>query len=114
MYSVCKPFFVDVIPLVDVYKVIGDMLKEMTFKEVLGLTSMEVSYAYDEMYTKGIVNCSRVGIILRVICSSGILLAFLLFVFSPKHRIDTSDITITSQSRISCLEPAHVLTSWHL
>ncbi|KAG0446989.1 hypothetical protein HPP92_028577 [Vanilla planifolia] len=59
MYSVCKPFFVDVIPLVDVYKVIEDMLKEMTVKEVLGLTSMELSYAYDEMYTKGIINCSH-------------------------------------------------------
>ncbi|KAG0480268.1 hypothetical protein HPP92_011126 [Vanilla planifolia] len=95
MYSVCKPFFVDVIPLVEVYKVIGDMLKEMTVKEVLGLTSMELSYAYDEMYTKGVVNCSRAGVILRVICSSCILLAFLLFVFSPKHGFDTTDVTIT-------------------
>ncbi|KAG0495258.1 hypothetical protein HPP92_006252 [Vanilla planifolia] len=85
MYSVCKPFFVDVIPLVDVYKVIGDMLKEMTVKDVLGLTSKELSYAYDEMYTKDIVNCSRVNVILRVICSSCILLAFLLFIFSPMH-----------------------------
>ncbi|KAG0450061.1 hypothetical protein HPP92_027077 [Vanilla planifolia] len=90
MYSVCKPFFVDIIPLVEVYKVIRDMLKEMTVKEVLGLTSMELSYAYDEMYTKGVVNCSRVHIILRVICSSCILLPFLLFVFSPKHGFDTT------------------------
>ncbi|KAG0450359.1 hypothetical protein HPP92_026941 [Vanilla planifolia] len=65
MYSVCKPFFMDVIPLVEVYKVIGDMLKEMTVKEVLGLTSMELSYAYDEMYMKAVVNCSRAGVILR-------------------------------------------------
>ncbi|KAG0493179.1 hypothetical protein HPP92_006577 [Vanilla planifolia] len=95
MYSICKPFFMDVIPLVEVYKEIGDMLKDMTVKEVFRLTSMELSYAYDEMYMKGIINCSRVGIILRVICSSGILLAFLLFVFSPKHGFDTSDVTIT-------------------
>ncbi|KAG0447162.1 hypothetical protein HPP92_028490 [Vanilla planifolia] len=46
------------------------MLKEMTIKEVLGLTSMELSYAFDEMYTKTIVNYSHVGVILRVICSS--------------------------------------------
>ncbi|KAG0450104.1 hypothetical protein HPP92_026928 [Vanilla planifolia] len=71
------------------------MVKEMTVKEVLGVTSMELSYSYDEMYTKAVVNCSRVGIILRVICSSYILLAFLLFVLSPKHGSDTTDVTIT-------------------
>ncbi|KAG0447393.1 hypothetical protein HPP92_028372 [Vanilla planifolia] len=74
----------DVIPLVDVYKVIGDMLKEMTVKEVLGLTSMELSYAYDEMYTKSVVNCSRAGNILRVS----------LFNFSPKQGFYTSDVII--------------------
>ncbi|KAG0495249.1 hypothetical protein HPP92_006243 [Vanilla planifolia] len=44
-------FSLDVIPLVDVYKVIRDMLKAMNVKDVLGLTSMELNYAYDEMYT---------------------------------------------------------------
>ncbi|KAG0495278.1 hypothetical protein HPP92_006272 [Vanilla planifolia] len=90
-----QPFFVDVIQLVEVYKVIRDMLKEMTVKEVLDLTSMELSYAYDEMYTKDVVNCSRVDVILRVICSSCILLAFMLFIFSLKHGFETTDVTMT-------------------
>ncbi|KAG0450112.1 hypothetical protein HPP92_026936 [Vanilla planifolia] len=81
------------------YYVEGDV-----HKEVLGWISMELNYAYDEMYTKGIVNCSHVGVILSVFCSSGILLTFLLFVTGSMA------LTLIDATIIMSAELPYVLT----
>ncbi|PKU79769.1 hypothetical protein MA16_Dca024121 [Dendrobium catenatum] len=95
LYSACKPFFVDVIPLVEVYEKTGNLIKEMTAKEVLIMTGMELNYAFDELYTKATVNHSRVGYALRALCSICILLSFSLFVLVPKDDFDKLDVVIT-------------------
>ncbi|KAI0494061.1 hypothetical protein KFK09_024192 [Dendrobium nobile] len=95
LYSACKPFFVDVIPLVEVYEKTGNLIKEMTAKEVLIMTGMELNYAFDELYTKATVNHSRVGYALRGLCSICILLSFSRFVLVPKDDFDKLDVVIT-------------------
>ncbi|XP_020580179.1 uncharacterized protein LOC110024508 [Phalaenopsis equestris] len=95
LYSSCRPFFVDVIPRVEVYEATGNLVKEMTTKEVLKMTALELSFAYDELYTKAVVNHSRTGRVLRALCSICILMAFLLYVLAPKDSFDKLDVAIT-------------------
>ncbi|KAL0907985.1 hypothetical protein M5K25_022445 [Dendrobium thyrsiflorum] len=95
LYYACKPFFVDIIPLVEVYETTGNLVKEMTAKEVLIVTGIELSYAYDELYTKATINHSRVGYALRALCSICILLSFSLYVLVPKDDFDSLDVVIT-------------------
>ncbi|KAL0918742.1 hypothetical protein M5K25_010769 [Dendrobium thyrsiflorum] len=95
LYSATKPSFIDAIPYFDEYEEIRDIVKKMTTKEVLMIMRMELGYAYDEFYTKAVVNHSKPGYILRIFCSTCIFLAFLLFVLEPKDDFDNLDVIIT-------------------
>ncbi|KAH0462429.1 hypothetical protein IEQ34_010004 [Dendrobium chrysotoxum] len=95
LYSATKPSFIDAIPYFEEYEEIRDIVKKMTTKEVLMIMRMELGYAYDEFYTKAVVNHSKPGYILRIFCSTCILLAFSLFVLEPKDDFDNLDVTIT-------------------
>ncbi|KAH0460838.1 hypothetical protein IEQ34_008413 [Dendrobium chrysotoxum] len=56
---------------------------------------MELNYAYDELYTKAVINHCRVGYILRFLYSICVFLAFWLFLIMPKDDFGKFDMTIT-------------------
>ncbi|KAH0466870.1 hypothetical protein IEQ34_004108 [Dendrobium chrysotoxum] len=91
LYSTFNPFFVDLYPRNAEGSVFGDM----TGKDLFKVMSMELSYAYDELYTKAAVNHSRVGYVLRALCSICILVAFSLFVLEQKDDFHKLDVAIT-------------------
>ncbi|KAH0469734.1 hypothetical protein IEQ34_001292 [Dendrobium chrysotoxum] len=95
LYSATKPSFIDVAPYSDQYFKIKIIVMKMSAKEVLMVIRKELSYAYDEFFTKAIVNHSILGYVLRVLCSTCILLAFSLFVLEPKHDFNKLDVAIT-------------------
>ncbi|KAH0470029.1 hypothetical protein IEQ34_001587 [Dendrobium chrysotoxum] len=95
LYSATKPSFIDVAPYSDHYFKIKIIVMEMSAKEVLMVIRKELSYAYDEFFTKAIVNHSILGYVLRFLCSTCILLAFSLFVLEPKHDFNKLDVAIT-------------------
>ncbi|XP_028551117.1 uncharacterized protein LOC110111792 [Dendrobium catenatum] len=95
LYSVCKPFFINAVPSSEVYVKFKDLVFEMSAEKVLKTTSMELSYAYDELYTKAVVNHSKHGYILRLFCSICIVLSFLFFFIDSKDGFDKRDVVIT-------------------
>ncbi|PKU79473.1 hypothetical protein MA16_Dca000819 [Dendrobium catenatum] len=95
LYSVIKPYFVDVFPILPQYDESKNIVTEMSIEDVLMVLRKDLSYAYDEFYTKAIVNHSIPGYVLRVICSTCILLAFSLFILEPKDDFNNLDVAIT-------------------
>ncbi|KAI0529724.1 hypothetical protein KFK09_002281 [Dendrobium nobile] len=95
LYSVCKPFFINAVPSSEVYVKFKDHVFKMSAEEVLKTTNMELRYAYDELYTKAVVNHSKHGYILRLFCSICILLSFVFFFIDSKDGFDKRDVVIT-------------------
>ncbi|KAI0523440.1 hypothetical protein KFK09_005835 [Dendrobium nobile] len=95
LYSVSKPLFVGLYPRAELYSAASHFFEDMTAKDILKVTGMEFSYAYDELYTKAAVNHSRVGYVLRTLCSICIMLTFSLFVLVPKDGFHKLDVAIT-------------------
>ncbi|KAH0469812.1 hypothetical protein IEQ34_001370 [Dendrobium chrysotoxum] len=95
LYSACRPFFINLIPHLELYTKIRNLTKDMTTKEVWRAMSMVLGYVYDELYTKAVINHSIVGYGLRVLCSICIFLAFWLFLIVPKDDFAKFDVTIT-------------------
>ncbi|KAH0453859.1 hypothetical protein IEQ34_018183 [Dendrobium chrysotoxum] len=95
LYSATKPSFIDATPYSQHYFQTSDIVMEMSAKNVLMAMRKELSFAYDEFYTKAIVNHSILGYVLRVLCSTCIFLAFSLFVLEPKDDFHNLDVAIT-------------------
>ncbi|KAH0469597.1 hypothetical protein IEQ34_001155 [Dendrobium chrysotoxum] len=95
LYSACRPFFINHIPNLELYRKIRNLINDMTTMEVWRAMSMVLGYVYDEFYTKAIINHSIVGYGLRVLCSICIFLAFWLFLMVPKDSFGKFNVTIT-------------------
>ncbi|PKU79472.1 uncharacterized protein LOC110111780 [Dendrobium catenatum] len=95
LYYAAKPSFIDVAPYSDKYLIIKTIFMNISAEEVLMVIRKELSNAYDEFYTKSIVNHSILGYVLRVLCSTCILLAFSLFILEPKNDFNKLDVAIT-------------------
>ncbi|KAL0924796.1 hypothetical protein M5K25_005654 [Dendrobium thyrsiflorum] len=98
LYSSFKPVFVDLYSHTYTKSSlpVGHSFKKMpTTRGIFNVTGIELSYAYDELYTKAVVNHSRVGYVLRALCSICILLAFSLFIIAPKDGFHKLDVAIT-------------------
>ncbi|XP_028552262.1 uncharacterized protein LOC110108604 isoform X2 [Dendrobium catenatum] len=95
LYFACRPFFINLIPHFELYTKTRNLIKEMTTKEVWRAMSKVLSYVYDEIYTKTIINHSIIGYVLRVLCSFCIFLAFWLFLIVPKDDFGKFDVIIT-------------------
>ncbi|PKU61797.1 hypothetical protein MA16_Dca027930 [Dendrobium catenatum] len=84
LYSIIKPYFVDFFRILPQYEESKNIVMEMPIEDFLMVLRKDLSYAYDEFYTKAIVNHSIPGYVLQVIFSTCILLAFSLFILEPK------------------------------
>ncbi|PKU81101.1 hypothetical protein MA16_Dca026604 [Dendrobium catenatum] len=95
LYYFCKLFFVDIYSrnLSDFRN--STLIEGIKEKGTFKMMGMELSYAYDELYTKAVVNHSKVGYVLRALCSICILMAFSLFVLAPKDGFHKLDVAIT-------------------
>ncbi|PKU87755.1 uncharacterized protein LOC110099645 [Dendrobium catenatum] len=95
IYLVSKPSFIDSYPYSIIYDVYRNDFMESLGNNTLKVMGVILSYAYDDLYTKAAVNHSRVGYILRALCSICIMMAFSLFVLAPKDDYDKLDVAVT-------------------
>ncbi|KAH0469881.1 hypothetical protein IEQ34_001439 [Dendrobium chrysotoxum] len=95
LYSNIKPYFIDAFQNLNENGEIENFLENMSAEQALMVMRTELNYAYDEFYTKAIVIHSIPGYVLRVLCSTCILVAFSLFVLEPKDDFNNLDVDIT-------------------
>ncbi|KAI0523443.1 hypothetical protein KFK09_005838 [Dendrobium nobile] len=95
LYSSSKLFFVDLYPRNFSELTTNPFFKGMAGRGIFEVVGMQLSYAYDELFTKAAVNHSRVGYVFRALCSICIMLAFSLFVLTPKDDFHKLDVAIT-------------------